>query len=385
MIHVPIIKLHKVNHRKDDPEKMDMQELFVALRMLSEQRSIPMETLISALEKAIVTAVKKDYKEREDREDFVFCEIDEDTESMRVYLRKNVVSESLDDATDILPEEAQRYKHDAKLGDIIEIDVEPRNLSRVVADKVKHVLRSGIREAENVMILDRYAQILGQIITVRVHRIDTETGDAFVEVGKQEELLPRSAQLPEENFRVGDLIKLFVVDVRATEKERKPRPILSRKDPGLVRRLFELEVPEISDGYVKIKDVSREAGARSKISVYSEDPNIDPVGACIGPRSQRVSRITDTLSGERIDIIRYSEDIAEYITAALSPADVLRVAIVPNEERSVHVIVPDNQLSLAIGNKGQNVRLAAKLTGWKIDLSSETEESGPVIDLDAEM
>ncbi|MDR1410339.1 MAG: transcription termination factor NusA [Oscillospiraceae bacterium] len=362
-----------------------MQELFVALRMLSEQRSIPMETLISALEKAIVTAVKKDYKEREDREDFVFCEIDEDTESMRVYLRKNVVSESLDDATDILPEEAQRYKHDAKLGDIIEIDVEPRNLSRVVADKVKHVLRSGIREAENVMILDRYAQILGQIITVRVHRIDTETGDAFVEVGKQEELLPRSAQLPEENFRVGDLIKLFVVDVRATEKERKPRPILSRKDPGLVRRLFELEVPEISDGYVKIKDVSREAGARSKISVYSEDPNIDPVGACIGPRSQRVSRITDTLSGERIDIIRYSEDIAEYITAALSPADVLRVAIVPNEERSVHVIVPDNQLSLAIGNKGQNVRLAAKLTGWKIDLSSETEESGPVIDLDAEM
>ncbi|MDR3344013.1 MAG: transcription termination factor NusA [Oscillospiraceae bacterium] len=362
-----------------------MQELFAALRMLSEQRSIPMEVLISALEKAIVTAVKKDYREREEREDFVFCDIDEETESMRVYKRQNVVSEVLDDATDMLPEEAQRYKPDAKLGDIIEIDVEPRNLSRVVADKVKHVLRSGIREAENGIILDRYSQILGQIITVRVVRIDSESGDAFVELGKQEEILPHSAQLPEEDFRVGDLIKLFVADVRTTEKERKPRPILSRKDPGLVRRLFELEVPEISDGYVKIKDVSREAGARSKISVYSEDPNIDPVGACIGPRSQRVSRITDTLSGERIDIIRYSDDIAEYITEALSPADVLKVIVLPNEERSVRVIVPDNQLSLAIGNKGQNVRLAAKLTGWKIDLSSETEESGPVIDLDAEM
>jgi N utilization substance protein A len=364
---------------------MDMQELFAALRMLSEQRSIPMEVLISALEKAIITAVKKDYKEREEREDFVFCDIDEKTESMRVYLRKNVVSEILDEATDILPEEAQRFKSGAKLGDIIEIDVEPRNLSRVVADKVKHVLRSGIREAENGIILDRYAQILGQVITVRVTRIDRNSGDAFVEVGKQEEVLPRNAQLPEEDFQVGDLIKLFVVDVRTTEKDRKPRPVLSRKDPGLVRRLFELEVPEVADGYVKIKDVSREAGARSKISVYSDDPNIDPVGACIGPRSQRVSRITDTLSGERIDIIRYSEDITEYVTAALSPAEVVKVSMLPGEERAVRVIVPDNQLSLAIGNKGQNVRLAAKLTGWKIDLCSETEESGPVIDLDAEM
>ena len=364
---------------------MDMQELFAALHMLSEQRSIPMEVLVAALEKAIVTAVKKDYKEREEREDFVFCDIDEESESMRVYKRQNVVSEILDDATDILPEEAIRFKENAKVGDIIEIDVEPRGLSRVVADKVKHVLRSGIREAEHGIILDKYSQILGQIITVRVTRIDNATGDAFVEVGKQEEMLPRSAQLPEEDFMVGDLIKLYVADVRATEKERKPRPILSRKDPGLVKRLFELEVPEISDGYVKIKDVSREAGARSKISVYSDDPNIDPVGACIGPRSQRVSRITDTLSGERIDIIRYSEDITEYITAALSPADVLKVTVLPGEEHAVRVIVPDNQLSLAIGNRGQNVRLAAKLTGWKIDLGSETDESGPVIDLDAEM
>ncbi|MDR1806115.1 MAG: transcription termination factor NusA [Clostridium sp.] len=364
---------------------MDMKELFVALRMLCEQRGIPMETLIGALEKAIVTAVKKDYKEREEREDFVFCSIDAETETMRVYLRKSVVSEIIDEATDILPEEAQRYKPDAKIGDIIEIDVEPRKLSRVVADKVKHVLRSGIREAENGIILDRYAQILGQIITVRVVRIDPNTGDAFVELGKNEELLPRSAQLPEEDFREGDLIKLYVSDVRATEKERKPRPVLSRKDPGLVRRLFELEVPEIGDGVVKIKDVSREAGARTKISVYSEDENIDPIGACIGPRSQRVGRITDTLSGERIDIIPYSEDISEYIASSLSPAEVLKVEIVSESEHSAHVIVPDNQLSLAIGNRGQNVRLAAKLTGWKIDLSSETEEKGPVIDLDSEL
>ncbi|MCL2023024.1 MAG: transcription termination factor NusA [Oscillospiraceae bacterium] len=364
---------------------MDMQELFAALRAMSEHRGIPMEVLIDALEKAIVTAVKKDYKEREEREDFIFCDISEEKETLRVYKRQSVVSEIFDDVTDILPEEAQRFKPNAKVGDIIEIDLEPRNLSRVVADKVKHVLRSGLREAENEIIKDKYAQILGQIITVRVSRVDFSTGDAFVEIGKLEERLPRNAQIPDEVLLEGDLIKLFVVDVRASEKERKPRPILSRKDPGLVRRLLELEVPEIADGFVKIKDIHREAGARTKLSVYSDDPNIDPVGACIGTRSQRIARITDTLSGERIDVIRYSEDIIEYITAALSPSEVLSITILPDQERAVRVVVPDNQLSLAIGNKGQNVRLAARLTGWKIDLRSELEETGPVIDLDAEM
>ncbi|MDR0883563.1 MAG: transcription termination factor NusA [Oscillospiraceae bacterium] len=362
---------------------MDTQELFAALQMLSKERSIPIDALYAALEKAIITAVKKDYKEREEREDFVFCHINGEDETMRVYLRKNVVSEILDDATDILPEQAQKYKENAKLGDIIEIDVEPRGLSRVVADKVKHVLRSGLREAENGIILDKFAQILGQILTVRVARIDHTTGDAFVELGKTEEILPRSAQLPEENFREGDLIKIYVADVKSQERG-KPRPVLSRKDPGLVRRLFELEVPEIGDGTVILKDVSREAGVRTKVSVYSDDEVVDPVGACIGSRSQRIGRITDTLAGERIDIIRYSEDLAEYISAALSPAEVIRVEV-DEAAHATRVIVPDNQLSLAIGNKGQNVRLAAKLTGWKIDLASETDEKGPIIDLSKEL
>lgn len=347
---------------------MDNKEFFEALRLLAKEKKLSLELLCEGIERAIVTAVKRDYNNK----DVVFCDIDPDTDKIRVYVRMNVVNEIDDPDADMTVEQAKRYKPSAVPGDIIEIDLDTREVSRIAAEKGKHVLRQGIREAEHGQLKEEFQSRNQEIITVKVAKVDPETLDAFVEIGKLEERLPRSEQLPTDNLKEGDLIKVYIVDVKDTVRNL-PRATISRTHPGLVRRLLESEVPEIYDGTVEIKSVSREAGSRSKIAVYSSDENVDPVGACIGPRGTRVGKIVDLLSGEKLDIVRYSDDTAQYVAAALAPADVISVDVEEGEETVCRVVVPNSQLSLAIGNKGQNARLAAKLTGCKIDIKPETE------------
>lgn len=345
---------------------MNNSEFFEAVRLLSKEKNVSESALLEGIQRAIVTAVKRDYNNK----DIVFCEIDEQDKKIRVFVRKNVVGEITDPDEDVTVEQAQRFKKNAVAGDIIEIELETKEVSRIAAEKGKHILRQAIREAEHGQIREEFQNKNQEIVTAKVSKIDPITLDAFVEIGKISERLMRSEQLPTDNFKEGDLIKVYVADVKDATKG--PRATISRTHPGLVRRLLESEVPEIFDGTVEIKAVSREAGSRSKIAVYSADENIDPVGACIGQRGARVNKIVDLLGGEKLDIVKYSDDPAEFVAAALAPADVISVTILSEEEHSCRVIVPNNQLSLAIGNKGQNARLAARLTGWKIDIRPES-------------
>ncbi|MBP3442141.1 MAG: transcription termination/antitermination protein NusA [Clostridia bacterium] len=346
------------------------KELFMALKMLEKEKGIPMETLCEGIQRALVTAVKRDYNNK----DIVFCELNPEDETMRVFVRKNVVSEIVDPDEDMTLEQAQKYKSTALVGDIIEIELETKEVSRIAADKGKHVIRQGIREAEHGKLREEFQSHNQEIVTAKVSRVDPETGDAVVEIGKAQETLFKSEQIPGETLVPGALIKVYIASVSDGKEmsRRGPRATISRTHPGLVKRLFESEVPEIYDGTVEIKSVSREAGSRTKIAVYSADENVDAVGACIGPRGARVGKIVDMLYGEKIDIVKYSENPAEFVAAALAPADVVSVTVDENGEKACRVIVPDLQLSLAIGNKGQNARLAAKLTGWKIDIKPES-------------
>lgn len=348
---------------------MNNSEFFEAVRLLGKEKHINEELLLEGIQRAIVTAVKRDY----DNKDIVFCEIDSNEKSIRVFVRKNVVTEVLDPIEDMTVEQAQRFKKNALAGDIIEIELETKEVSRIAAEKGKHILRQAIREAEHGQMREEFQSKNQEIVTAKVSKVDPVTLDAIVEIGKLTERLLRSEQLPTDNLTEGDIIKVFIADIK--DATRGPKATISRTHPGLVRRLLESEVPEIFDGTVEIKSVSREAGSRSKIAVYSADENVDPVGACIGQRGARVNKIVDILGGEKLDIVRYSENPAEFVAASLAPADVISVTIESEEDRACKVVVPNNQLSLAIGNKGQNARLAAKLTGWKIDINPETEEA----------
>lgn len=355
---------------------MNNSEFFEAVKLLGKEKGISEDLLFEGIQRAIVTAVKRDYNNK----DIVFCEIDKDKKDMRVFVRKNVVSEIVDPDEDLLPEQAQRFKKNAIPGDIIEIELETKEVSRIAAEKGKHILRQAIREAEHGQMREEFHNKNQEIVTAKISKIDPQTLDAIVEIGKLTGKLLRSEQLPSDNFTEGDLTKVYIADVK--DNVKGPRATISRTHPGLVRRLLESEVPEIFDGTVEIKSVSREAGSRSKIAVYSADENVDPVGACIGQRGARVNKIVDQLGGEKLDVVRYSENPAEFVAASLAPADVISVTVISEEEKSCRVVVPNSQLSLAIGNKGQNARLAAKLTGWKIDINPETEE--PVINFDEE-
>ena len=350
---------------------MTNPEFFEALRLLGKEKGIQLDALYDGIQRAIVTAVRGDYNNK----DVVFCEILPDTKEMKVYVRKQVVSELIDPDTDMLPEEAERYKPGAQLGDIIEIELDTKEVSRIAAEKGKHVLRQGIREAEHGKLREEFQSREQEIVTVKVQKVEPN-GDMIVEIGKVTEILPVAEQVPGEEFDPGDLIKVYVVDIRGLDR-RYPHATLSRIHPGLVKRLFELEVPEVKEGLVEVKAVSREAGSRSKVAVWCTDPDVDPVGACIGARGSRIERIVDMLGGEKIDVVKYSEDVAEFVAAALAPAEVLHVQVVDNDEHICHITVPENKLSLAIGNKGQNARLAAKLTTWKIDIKSDAQVSAP--------
>ena len=355
---------------------MNNSEFFEAVKLLGKEKGISEELLFEGIQRAIVTAVKRDYNNK----DIVFCEIDPAEKDMRVFVRKNVVSEIVDPDEDMLPEQAQRFKKNALPGDIIEIELETKEVSRIAAEKGKHILRQAIREAEHGQMREEFHNKNQEIVTAKVSKVDPQTLDAIVEIGKITGKLLRTEQLPTDNLTEGDLVKVYIADVKDAVKG--PRATISRTHPGLVRRLLESEVPEIFDGTVEIKSVSREAGSRSKIAVYSADENVDPVGACIGQRGARVNKIVDQLGGEKLDVVRYSENPAEFVAASLAPADVVSVTVISEEEKTCKVVVPNSQLSLAIGNKGQNARLAAKLTGWKIDINPENEE--PVINFDVE-
>jgi N utilization substance protein A len=347
-------------------KEKDNQEFFEALALMGQEKGIPVEYLVEKIKTAISLAVKKDPAGSEDN----IVEIDPETKKFYVAMRKTVVEEIEDPSTEITIEDAVKYDTGAHLGDVVEIPLEPKKFGRIAAQSAKHVIRQGIREAEKGLLLEEYQSRQHDIVTATVLRSDPKRGSVTLEIGNSEAILPKSEQVPGEELVDGQKIRVYVVDVQNGEKG--PRLMISRTHPGLVKRLFEMQVPEIYDGVVEIKAISREAGSRSKLAVMSRDENVDPVGACIGPKGARVSSIVDELGGEKIDVVPYSEDPVEFISAALSPATVLSVEVVDEDLRSCRVTVPDHQLSLAIGNKGQNARLAAKLTGWKIDIRPES-------------
>ena len=342
------------------------KEFFEAVKMLEEEKGLSAEYLYEKIAGAIIVAAKHDYNGK----DIVHCDIDPEKEKIKVYVRKNVVEEIEDEDTDLTLEQAQEIRKSAKVGKTIDIPLKTKDFGRIVAQTAKHVIRQGIREAERGQMLQEFKSKNQELISAKVERIDPITGNATIEIGKNQTVLPKSEQVPGEVLTEGQTIKVFIVDVK--EGGKGPKIMISRTHPGLVRRLFEQEVPEIYDGTIEIKSVSREAGSRTKISVYTKDEDIDPVGACIGPRGQRVSNIVEVLGGEKIDIIKFSEDPSEYIAAALAPSEVCSIEILDEEVKTCRATVPDDQLSLAIGNKGQNVRLAVRLTGWNIDIKPES-------------
>ena len=350
------------------PRKKSTQnkEFFEAILMLEKEKGIPADFLLEKVCSAIVTSVRKDYGGA----DVVFCDCNPEKYQLRVYVKKTVVEEVQDETTEICQEDAVKYKKNALVGDVVEVVLETKEFGRIAAQTAKNVIRQGIRDAERGLVLREFQSKQQELVTGKVQRVDPKTGNVTLEIGKAEAILPKGEQVPGEEFKDGQLVKVYIVDVRETEKG--PKAMISRTHPGLVKRLFETEVPEIYDGSVEIKSVSREAGSRTKIAVFSKDENVDPIGSCIGPKGQRVANIVESLGGEKIDVVVYSEDPAKFIAAALAPAEVLSVEIDETQEKACHVTVPDTQLSLAIGNKGQNVRLAARLTGWKIDIKPES-------------
>ena len=342
------------------------KEFFEAVALMEKEKGIPAEYLYEKISTAIITAVRKDYGGK----DVIECEIKPEKNDFNVYYCRTVVEEVEDPDAEISLEEAQQIKKKYKLGDKVKVKLTKKDFGRIAAQTAKHVIRQGIRDAEKTQILQSFQSKNQELVTAKVIRVDPITGNATLEIGKAEAILPKAEQIKDETFLEDQLIKVFIVDVKETEKG--PKAMISRTHPGLVKRLFEMEVPEIYDGTVIIDAVSRDAGSRTKMAVHSKDEDVDAIGACIGPRGSRVEKIVDILGGEKIDIINYSENPEEFIASALAPANVLSVEIEDAEKKACHVTVPDNQLSLAIGNKGQNARLAAHLTGWKIDIKPES-------------
>ncbi len=351
--------------KKKEPEKVGNEELFQALVLLEKEKGIPVEFMLDKIKKAISTACKNSYGNEE-----VAIDVDAATGKFDVYLQKEVVEEVENPNREILLERAKQLDPMAEVGGFVGIALDTKQFGRVAAQTARNIIRQGIRDSERGQMLQEFQSKHQELVSALVERVDPQTGALSLRIGKAEAILPKVEQVGGENVREGDYIKVYVVDVRETEKG--PKAIISRTHPDLVKRMFETEVPEIYDGTVEIKGVSREAGSRTKMAVLSHNPDVDAVGACIGTRGVRVSEIVAELGGEKIDIIEYNEDPKAFIAAALSPAKVLNVEPAEDGSRACKVTVPDNQLSLAIGNKGQNVRLAARLTGWKIDIKPES-------------
>ena len=344
------------------------QEFIGALKERVKDKGISEDLLFTTIEDALVAAYKKNYAGPTSSAQNVKVTIDRESGEIHVYSQKVVVEEVFDNVTEIGLEEAQEIKPTYDLDDVVDFEVTPKNFGRVAAQLAKGVVTQRIREAERSIIYNEYKEKEYDIITGTVLREDK--GNVFVNIGKLETAIGPNEQIPREKYKFNEKIKLYVVEVKNTSKGAQI--IVSRTHPGLVKRLFELEVPEIYEGVVEIKSISREAGSRSKIAVVSHDENVDPMGACVGPKGARVQNIVNELKGEKIDIIKWSKNPEEFIASSLSPAKVVSVTV-DEDSKSAKVVVEDNQLSLAIGKEGQNVRLAAKLTNWKIDIKSKSQ------------
>ncbi|WP_312115338.1 transcription termination factor NusA [Brevibacillus reuszeri] len=335
-----------------------------ALEAIEREKGITKDVLIEAIEAALISGYKRNFNSAQN----VRVDVNRHSGMVRVYARKSVVEEVLDPRLEISQDAAQEIDPNFRLEDIVEIEVTPRDFGRIAAQTAKQVVTQRIREAERGLIYSEFIEREDDIVTGVVQRMDAR--NYYIDLGKAEAVMPITEKMPSEEFKSQDRVKAYIIKVEKTTKG--PQIVVSRTHPGLLKRLFELEVPEIYDGVVEIKSVAREAGDRSKIAVHSINPDVDPVGACVGPKGMRVQTIVTELKGEKIDIVRWSEDPAEYVANALSPAKVLHVEVNVSE-KVTRVIVPDYQLSLAIGKRGQNARLAAKLTGWKIDIKSESQ------------
>ena len=344
------------------------QEFFDALAALCQERGISVDYLVEKIRAAVVLAVKKNCGVEDDN---VLVEINPEAGKFSASLVRDIVEEVEDPHTQVSVEEAQRVRKTYKVGQRMVTKLKTKDFGRIAAQTAKHVIRQGIRDAERNQQYNEMQSKSHEIITGTVVNVDPERGLVSLDLGKGGNvILPRNEQIPGEEYYEGQTLQVSVVDV--AETERGPKIMISRTHHGLVKRMFEMEVPEIFEGIVEIKAISREAGARTKMAVTSKDPNVDPVGACIGAHGTRVAKIVEELGGEKIDIVKWSENIEEFISAALSPAKVVKVEILDPETKSCRVTVPDQQLSLAIGNRGQNVRLCVKLTGYKIDIHPES-------------
>jgi len=339
-------------------------EFLEALVDLEKEKGISVDILLEAIEAALLSAYKRNYGSSQNAR----VSINRETGDCKVYTLRTVTEKVEDPRLQIAVAEAQRINPKYEVGDIVETEVTPRDFGRIAAQTAKQVVVQRIREAERNIIYEEFANREGDIITGVVQRVEQK--NVFIELGKTEAILTPSEQMPGEEYEQGDRLKAYITEVKKTTKG--PQILVSRTHPGLLKRLFELEVPELQEGIVELKGIAREAGARSKIAVYSKDENVDPVGSCVGPKGMRVQNIVLELNGEKIDVIKWDPDPSKFVASSLSPAKVIAVEVW-EEEKIARVIVPDYQLSLAIGKEGQNARLAAKLTGWKIDIKSESQ------------
>ena len=361
----------KKNQKGSQSHELDVQEFFAAIDLIEQEKGIPKGYMLEKITLALVSAYKKDHPEAGEN---IVVDANREKGSVRMYLKKDVVETVDNPATEISLEEARAKLPQAMLGDVVSIEIKTRDFGRIAAQTARQVIIQGMREAERGMVFDEFSAKEHEILTGTVTRVDPRTNGVSLRITSGSEwteaYLAPGEQVKGETYMEGMRIKVYVVEVR--HATRGPQVLISRTHPGLVKRLFELEVPEIYDGTVEVKSISREAGSRTKLAVWSADPNVDPIGACVGPKGARVNGIVDELKGEKVDIIKWSEDPAAYIAAALAPAEVLSVTIQP-DGKSCRVVVPDDQLSLAIGKEGQNARLAAKLTGWRIDIKSQSQ------------
>ena len=375
----------RVTKKKVNTNEMDGKEFFEAIHQIETEKGIKPGYMLEKVTQALLSAYRRDH---EGVGDNLVIEADETTSTVRLFLKKDVVETVDNPAVEISLEEARAALPRAELGDVVRIEIKARSFGRIAAQTARQVIIQGIREAEQGMIYDEFCSKEHELLTGTVTRIDPRSGSVSLRLQSGSEItdayLGSNEQVKGERYVEGQRLKVYVVEVRQASKG--PQVLISRTHPGLVKRLFELEVPEVYDGTVEIRSVAREAGSRTKMAVWPTEPNVDPIGACVGPRGQRVNTIVEELKGEKIDIIRWSEDPAEYIAAALSPADVISVEELPavGDAKSCRVVVPDDQLSLAIGKEGQNARLAAKLTGYKIDIKPASAPLEPIEDLIAQ-
>ena len=380
----------KKNAKAQKTNELDGAEFFAAINLIEKEKGIPKAYMLEKITQALVTAYKRDH---EGAGDNVTVEADEEKGTVRMFVKKDVVEEVDNPCTEMSLEMARDKLPQAQLGDVIRIEINTRDFGRIAAQTARQVIIQGMREAERGMIYDEFSSKEHELLTGVITRIDPRSGGVSLRIGSGNEateaFLAPGEQVKGEEYVEGMRLRVYVVEVRRSTKG--PQVLISRTHPGLVKRLFELEVPEIYDGTVEVKSIAREAGSRTKLAVWSADPNVDPIGACVGPKGQRVGSIVEELRGEKIDIVKYSEDPAQFIAAALAPADVVDVWMA-DEGKACRVIVPDDQLSLAIGKEGQNARLAARLTGYKIDIKPESyhdeeepaEDAEPVIADDAD-